>query len=445
MSILERTGLFETAATPRVGASAPAASRAALIDLALFWLCVAIVLMFSQGWVMALTGPGPGDVDPAVSAQARNLFYPVYAAVIGLAALRPWALGAAVLRTPTLSLLVLIAVLSVSWSIDPDTTSRRAVSIVVTTLAGIMLAVRYPWPRMVEVLAAAFLVLAAASFFLGALVPVYGRMIVDFPGAWRGVWGHKNLLGYNMSIGFMLFSAAAIARPQRRWLWLGGAAAAFVLILLSTSKTSLLSCVIGAACIGLVALARRGPLGAIAASYLGLSAVVGLGFMYYADPDALFGLLGKNASFTGRTSIWSAVMHQIAKRPWTGYGYGAVWDNKSIWSPLPQISKEQGFTIHEAHNTWLQLWLELGYLGLGAWALLFLDIWARTLHAMFKRPVAYFALPFFAVFSLHTLTESVALMQNDLMWVILSAVAVKLSLPEAEAKPQTFDAAMIPA
>lgn len=407
-------------------------------DRAAFWLCVALVLMFSQGWVTLWTGPGPGPVDPSISTAARNLFYPVYLAILGLAAARPQATALAVLRAPALTLLVLVTAASMAWTIDADTTSRRVVSIALTTLAGVMLAARYPWPRLLEVFATAFAILVAASFVYALAFPTYGRMIVDFPGAWRGVWGHKNLLGYNMSVGFMLFAAAAIARPRRRWLWLAAAAAAFVLIVMSTSKTSLLSCLVGAACVALVALARRGPVGAVAATYVALTGLAGLGFLVYAAPDLLFGLLGKDSSFTGRTTIWAAVMRQIAKRPWTGFGYGAVWDSTSLWGPLPEISKEQGFVIHEAHNTWLGLWLELGYLGLGAWALLFVGVWLRTAAAAFTRPVAYFALPFLAVFSLHTLTESVALMQNDLMWVIFSALAVKLAVADpADARPRT--------
>ena len=40
-------------------------------------------------------------------------------------------------------------------------------------------------------------------------------------------------------------------------------------------------------------------------------------------------LLGKDATLTGRTKIWDAIWRQIQERPWTGYGYSAVWDDKS--------------------------------------------------------------------------------------------------------------------
>jgi O-antigen ligase len=293
-----------------------------------------------------------------------------------------------------------------------------------------MMAERFAWPKFLEVFATAFGILVALSFVYAIAVPASGKMIVDFPGAWRGVWGHKNLLGYYMSIAVTVFAAAAIANPQRRWLWLGAMAGAVALMLLSTSKTSLVACLIGAACIPLVGLARRGRAGAVAATWLWTSALAVLAFLIFAAPDLLLGLIGKDETLTGRTQIWQAVLHQIELRPATGYGFGAVWDDTSLWGPVQRISKEQGFVVHEAHNTWLGLWLDLGYLGLVAWTLLIIGVWLRAVAALYHRPSAYFALPFLAVYTLHTLTEASALSPNDLAWLMFCAVAVKLAQPE---------------
>jgi exopolysaccharide production protein ExoQ len=264
---------------------------------------------------------------------------------------------------------------------------------------------------------------------LALFFPEYGLMQVDFPGAWRGAWSHKNNLGYYMSVSFIVFVASAIANPPRRWLWAIAAAGALALVLLSTSKTGLVSCAIAAACFPLMAITRRGPAWAVAGTGLLVLALAGLAVSLWLAPDLLFGLVGKDVTLTGRTSIWSAVLRQIAQRPVLGYGYGAVWDNKSLWGPLPWISLQQGFVTNEAHNTWLGIWLELGYVGLGAWALLFLGVWLRTLRTLYVAGAPYFPLPFLAVFSLQGITETTALAQNDLVWLMFTAVAVKLALP----------------
>ena len=185
---------------------------------------------------------GPDPIDPAISASIRNYFFPVYLLVLGLAAVRaPSLIVALLLRSPLLVLLLAVTFASILWTIDREVTSRRCVAALVTTLAGVLIAERFTWPRFLEVFAAAFGVCVVLSFLFALLAPTYGKMIVDFPGAWRGVWGHKNLLSYYMSVAIAVFISAAIANPRRRWLWIAATAAAFLLLLLSTSKTSLWS------------------------------------------------------------------------------------------------------------------------------------------------------------------------------------------------------------
>ena len=121
-----------------------------------FWACVGLALVFSQCWILPLTGPGPDPIDPAISASIRNYFFPVYAVVLVLALTRLPGLGAALLRSPLLVLLLAVTFASVLWTIDREVTSRRCVAALVTTLAGVVIAERFTWPRFLEVFAAAF-------------------------------------------------------------------------------------------------------------------------------------------------------------------------------------------------------------------------------------------------------------------------------------------------
>ena len=51
--------------------------------------------------------------------------------------------------------------------------------------------------------------------------------------------------------------------------------------------------------------------------------------------------------------------------------------------------------------------------------------------ALYRQAGAYLALPFFVIYALMTLTESIAVVYNDMRWVIFVALAVKLALPDA--------------
>ncbi|HXQ12734.1 MAG TPA: O-antigen ligase [Caulobacteraceae bacterium] len=405
------------------------APRASLGDRVAFWTSAGLMLAFSECWVMFLTGPGEPPPSEPVAAMIRLAFYPMYVVALALALTRIGGVGKAILRAPALLLLLAVTFASIAWSIDPEVTTRRCIALLLTMLGGVTLAERFAWPQLLEVLATALGITVVLSFALALFLPEYGLMQVDFPGAWRGAWSHKNNLGYYMSVSFIVFVASAIANAPRRWLWAIAAAGAFALILLSTSKTSLVSCAIAAACMSIMAITRRGPAWAVAGTCVLVCALVGLAVTLWLTPDLLFGLVGKDITLTGRTSIWSAVLRQIAQRPLLGYGYGAVWNNKSIWGPLPWISLQQGFVTDEAHNTWLGIWLELGYVGLGAWALLFAGVWLRALRTLYVPAASYFPLPFLAVFSLHGVTESIALVQNDLVWLMFTATAIKLAMP----------------
>ena len=148
------------------------------------------------------------------------------------------------------------------------------------------------------------------------------------------------------------------------------------------------------------------------------------------NPAMFFEILGKDATLTGRTQIWAGVMRQIAEHPWLGYGYFAVWDDASGWGPLAWIASDARFTPQHAHNSWLEQWLGLGMFGLVAWVLLYLQTAVTTIVSAYRHNGAYLAFPVLLVYSLTTLTESVAVTYNDMRWVIFVCLAVKMALPD---------------
>lgn len=392
-----------------------------------FAAAVFLVLTYSQGWELPLVGTSD---DAGNSALIRTLFLPAYAAGIVLVAMSPWDTVRGLVRQPFLIVIFGIAAFSVVWSVSPDQTQRRIFALAFTTLGGVVLAARYSWARLAEVLGAAFVILAVCSLFTGLFVPGVGRMADIFPGAWRGLWHEKNTFGDNMAQGAAICAAAALLNPRRGTMWWSAAVLCFLLVLMSTSKTSLVSMVLSAASLGLVWAVRRGPAASVAATW---SAVVVLGLVaavvFFAS-DLVFGLLGKDATLTGRTQIWAEIMRQIDERPWQGFGYAAIWDETDQWGPLAWITHDAGFRAHHAHNSWLEQWLSLGVPGLAAWAAFYLQTLVANIVALYRDKGAYLALPFFVLYSLTSLTESIAVVYNDMRWVIFVALAVKLALPD---------------
>jgi len=397
---------------------------------AIFWASVLIVLIFSQAWVFPILGD---KGDPSASGLVRALYTPAYAAAFGLLLLAPLRTAAAAARQPFLILLMLVVGLSVFWSVEPDQTIRRVVAVYATTLGGFVLGARYRWAELAEVLATSYAILAIVALVVPLAIPSIGVMHELFPGAWRGVWFEKNDLGGHMSLGFCILGGAAMLNPKRAKIWWPFAGLALFLILMSTSKTSLVSVVVGMGALTFVALVRRGPAMGVATTWLAVLGIAMIAGVALFASDAFLGLLGKDATLTGRTKIWAAILRRIAERPWTGYGYGAVWNEEGAWGPLAWIVKDAGFTPHHAHNSWLEQWLGMGLGGLVLFALTYLQTLVSAIVAVYRDKGAYLALPFLVVYSLMSLTESIAVTYNDFRWVIFTAIAVKLAWPDSKA------------
>jgi exopolysaccharide production protein ExoQ len=388
---------------------------------------VAVLLVFSQAWQAPLFGYTTGNTEAGM--LIRNFYYPFYLLGFVLCAICWRPLLDATWRTALLMALLTLCCVSVLWSIDPSGTIRRCVAMLVTVLCGYAIAARFSWKRLSEVLAITFTIAMVASYVLALFVPQMGRMQELFPGAWRGVWLEKNNLGAIMAIGFVSSIAASMHNPSRRVFWWGIAAAMVFLVIMSQSKTALVSLLLGGAGIVFVYLTQRGPVLGILLTWLAVTVLLCLaGFMWFA-PEKIFLLLGKDPTLTGRTFIWDGIERVIRARPLLGYGYGVVWTDESAYAPLAKITQVAGFRAYHAHSCWFEVWLGLGAVGLVLWACVFAEAWAKGLWRTWRGDSGYFALPMLAIYSLSSITESMALGWNDLRWALFVMVLVKLSLP----------------
>ncbi|WP_312783995.1 O-antigen ligase [Brevundimonas sp.] len=397
-------------------------------DILAFIASVMIVLIYSQSWAAPMTGYGARSAD-----FLRNGFYPAYALAVGLLLTRPGTALKAVGRSPLLILMLLLTAASVAWSITPDVTLRRIMALLFTTLGGVALAARWRWSTLTEVLAVAMTVMMVASLFLGALMPEWGRMHELFPGAWRGLWLEKNALGENMGLAAICMAAAAVMVPQRRRLWLVCAALASALVILSTSKTGLVVLVLAFASMGFVGLVQGGPKRAIIGTWLAIMVVCAALLVVATQSDLIFDLLGKDATLTGRTEIWSGILHQMEQRPWSGFGYGAIWDDASLAGPKAWIAYEAKFSAAHAHSGWLEVYLALGIPGVILLAAWMIEMWGRSLWAAYARPSGWLLMPMMTAYTLTMLTESITMNWHNLRWVLFVALALKAVIGDQDA------------
>ena len=385
------------------------------------------VIAFFSGAVVGLVFPHPPSDEVAVidNPAARLLWYPVYILVIllGLKSL-PQVIRSAAF-TPLIIICVLWMGLSYIWSEIPSVTFRRSIALLMGTFFGIVLAARYDWGQLVQRVAFVYLLLAGIALLVCVLWPSKGVMMDIHAGAWRGVWVEKNYLGGNMTRALVVIMCAYAMRPDRWWMWLPGGFLAFFLVIMSTSKTALM---ISVASIGLfiaIRIFRRFPVLRVPLMYVSVMFVSVMTILIFVFPEEMFGLIGKDPTFTGRTDIWALLMDSIRERWILGYGYGAYWQDE--YGPSYYVRNALEWGVPTAHNGWMEIWLSGGVIIVTLFATHFLLTLLLAINRLKRGGVeSYWAILSTLMFFFFSLSESTILAQNDLTWVIFVATSAKL-------------------
>jgi O-antigen ligase len=137
--------------------------------------------------------------------------------------------------------------------------------------------------------------------------------------------------------------------------------------------------------------------------------------------------LGRKADLTGRTFIWQTLL-SMHTNPLFGTGYRGFW----LGSRLDRLSQTIG-NVTEAHNGYLEIYLELGLIGLFILCT-FLATSYRTICKKLKPFTSFgsLSLAFWTMLLFYNMTE--ASFAGSLMWMtfLLGAVTVPLRAADEE-------------
>src|SRR5690606_16655332 len=153
------------------------------------------------------------------------------------------------------------------------------------------------------------------------------------------------------------------ARIRRRGILIAWAALAVVLLVKAASTTVYLGiavvlAVLAAALVMRVATTPR----ARRTGYIAFAAVAAAGvFGGLLLRDRVLDLFGKSSDLTGRLEIWQAVWDRAITRPVFGNGFSSPW---VPWDPAFEgWILNHGLTVFHAHDMWLDVFLQLGVVG----------------------------------------------------------------------------------
>jgi exopolysaccharide production protein ExoQ len=329
-------------------------------------------------------------------------------------------------RDKLLFLLVALTMVSVFWSDDPALTFRRSVALIGTTLFGVYFARRFSLSDQLRLLSRVFVVAAVLSLVFVAILPQYGLADPAFGYAWQGIYGHKNNLGAAMALGVVVFVFRAVSDRRRSLRWWAAVGLALLLLLMARSSTGLVACLFTLS-VFILSPALRWTLKRAILFFLGVGTLaVGAGLWAISHIALVLSMISRDPSFTGRTTIWIISIAMITRHPWIGYGYSEAWpgygsDIVARLTSLPGMS--------HAHNAILNLWLDLGLLGVVIFILQYLkSLWRAVVVIRHTRTVEWmWPLVFLLFLAAYGLVESVVLQKNGLSWILFTAVVIQVS------------------
>ncbi|HEX3627581.1 MAG TPA: O-antigen ligase family protein [Verrucomicrobiae bacterium] len=110
----------------------------------------------------------------------------------------------------------------------------------------------------------------------------------------------------------------------------------------------------------------------------GATAVLVL-FFGFGMSDTVIHLLGRNDTLTGRTDIWQALWHWDIN-PVVGAGYEGFW----LGDRRVEIQETVLPFLNEAHNGYLETYLNLGFVGVVLTVAVILSAYAKSRRALFR-------------------------------------------------------------
>lgn len=395
-------------------------------------VAIACVIMFTSAIIAPLFSPEPGVETP----ELRLVWLPVYAVTLGLAILRARQVLVVWPAIVIVAGLTALAFLSSRWSLEPDTTVRRSIALGMSMLFALYLGAAWRGPTLLRMLSWAFLLMAIGSLAMVAAWPAMGVHQDVNAGAWRGLWIEKNQTGMMMFTGMLAALALLVSGARGRTLALATLAICFVVLLGSQSKTSLLCLIVGGGLIvGFHALRRAGPAAGVMLVWIGVVIAGSAATFFLVSPETFFTLLGKDATFTGRTEIWDSLLRRSAEQPWKGYGYAAFWGKESM--PANWVRLETEWNVPSAHQAWLEVLIQLGRVGVVAVALTYAVAVVLSLARLPTQGIreGYFGFAYLAAFAVLTLSESVMMLHHNLSWALFVAILAGRFLPVAPPAP----------
>jgi len=405
------------------------------------WIPAAWLFVISSRPVSLWLGMAPnlGGVDATEayvdgSPIDRNVFIFLLLAAIAVLVKRSGKVGSLLRKNILILLYLSFCAVSIVWSDFPLVAFKRFTKALGDlAMVLIILTELDPWAalqRLVTTLG--FLLFPLSMLFIKYYPDIGRRLTMSWTIESVGVTTQKNELGldcmmYGVFFLWMIVSAyreRANPSRRRRLLAYGTVIAVIIWVLSKCNSTTSITGLISA---GTVMWLASRPSVKLWGVHLLVLTVLGLAVtaLFFDSGGSMVRALGKDPTLTGRTQIWDLVLG-LHTNPLLGTGFESFW----LGSRLEKMrSALPNFPVNEAHNGYLEVYLNLGWAGICFIALLLVTGYKRIISGIRRNPEkASLFLGFFLCTLFYSFTEA-AFRMLTVAWSFLLLVIMAGSRP----------------
>jgi O-antigen ligase len=331
----------------------------------------------------------------------------------------------------------LFCLLSILWSDFPGVAFKRwtkAIGDVLMIL--IVMTDEQPVAALRRLFSRTGFILIPLSLLFIKYYPNLGRGYDPWSGAQEnfGLTLNKNILGvvtFVLLLGpvwrvIALLRSDEMPSYRRRHLLAQGAllALGIYLLMFADSETSTVCFFLGAGVLFATSLRfMRREAAAVHLLVLALALTVGF-VILLGGVTGISHALGRNSTLTGRTDIWTAVI-PMAPNPLLGAGFESFWLSPRVAQRLSELIP--GLPLNEAHNGYIEVYLELGWVGVALIIWILLDGYRRSVKAFCREPVLGGLLVAYILCAIiYSITEA-GFRMMDPMWIFFLLAAMEAS------------------
>lgn len=399
--------------------------------------CFAVIGLFclSGGVYIGSTEQVRGGLIPELVQSA--ILYAIWTMSVLLLILNVKRVLTLVRRDWLFWIFALLVMFSFAWSDYPMWTLLNNREFARMVCFGLYFATRFDLKQQVRLIAAALALGAIFSTIFAIGFPRVGIDEVHAP-AWKGIYDSKNTFGSIMVIMSIAFFSLPIEHWYDRLIKWGGIGFSTSLILLSTSKTALVVSIVFMVLMNLYQKFQWQGKRSVVLINLGILAASCVAVGLITNWTLLLDLLGRDATFTGRTYIWQVTLEHLWERPWFGYGRSTFWAPESPFPKQISYFLSQNFSAPHAHSGYIDTALDAGLIGLTLVSICFVTAYAAALKRAYgtKQSENLWPLGFLTFLALTNVTESYFLRLSNIYFILFVAtlltVKARNPLPDEE-------------